>query len=87
MAWGSVTAANQEQMKPILMAMYNLRNDANFKVILDWLRGLKKEEEKASPDITEDIRYRWSQGRLQVLNGVLDNNDSAEKTLRDILEK
>lgn len=84
MAWGSITAANQERMVPVLKALYLLRNNEHFKTVTDFLQEKAAEEKNVNTWMEKDVQYRWNQGHIQVLDGIVALNETAEDELRKL---
>ena len=81
MAWGSITAANQEEMEPVLRAFYRLRNHDDLQTILNWLREKRATMMERNSIEQDEVAFRWNQGQIQVLAGILNVNDTAEDVL------
>lgn len=67
--------------KNVYEAFVNLKKNAQFTVITDWLKEGQVEENGNFPLVRDDVDLRTSQGRAQVLNAILNAIENAGETV------
>ncbi len=71
--------------KDVYQAFNNLRNDANFKVIIDFFKKALESEDSDNRTYFEDVHLRWGQGHSQVLNFIIQTNNNAYDILTKLM--
>lgn len=69
--------------KRTLQALAALEGDGNFKVVMEWITGLRDEARSKDSTLLE-AHVRWNQGRAQLGTEIINAATTARKDLQSM---